>query len=169
MAIYRSDELPRQIKERLTAERVSRRYGFEPSRSGYISCPFHLEKTASLKLYPGQGGWHCFGCGAGGTVIDFVMRLFGLSFPQALLRLNEDFDLGLTGRKPTRQEATEAVRRRQQETDELVAYRTVYEAKNARFKILWEAKKQGPDDPLYAAACRELDALDDWFLTHPWR
>lgn len=45
-------------------------------------CPFHNEKTPSFVVYP--DGFHCFGCGAHGDAIDFVKRLHGLSFPDAL-------------------------------------------------------------------------------------
>lgn len=86
------------LKRMLPMEEVARHYGFEPNRSGFICCPFHGEKTASLKIYPGDRGWHCFGCGEGGDVIRFVMKLFGLTFPQALTRLK--FDFGLSDIKP---------------------------------------------------------------------
>lgn len=75
------------------------RYGFGPNKAGYIKCPFHAEKTASLKIYPGSRGWHCFGCGAGGDVIDFVKLLHGVDFKQALSILNADFGLCLPEQK----------------------------------------------------------------------
>ena len=89
---------------------ICRKYGFEITRGGYILCPFHHEKTASLKLYP--KGFHCFGCGAGGSVIDFAMRYFGLDFRAAAGRLNYDFGLGLpAGRSMTYREKSGARRR----------------------------------------------------------
>lgn len=166
---YHSDGMADRIKERLTAGQVAVKYGFEPNRSGYISCPFHTEKTASLKLYPESGGWHCFGCGRGGSVVDFVMELFGISFPQALLRLNDDFGLGLTGRRPTRSETLQAARRRMEETHRLEEYRREYEARTVLYRALWEAKKTGPSSPLYVFACHELDGMDYWFDEHTWR
>jgi len=47
-------------------------------------CVFHDEKTASLRVYPGNNSYYCFGCGAGGDSIDFIMRLHNLSYKQAL-------------------------------------------------------------------------------------
>lgn len=166
---YHSDGMAGRIKESVTAEQVAVKYGFEPNRAGYISCPFHTEKTASLKLYPDSGGWHCFGCGRGGSIVDFVMELFSISFPQALLRLNEDFGLGLTGRRPTRSEALQAARRRMEEAHNLEAYRREYEARTVLYRALWEAKKTGLSSPLYVFACRELDGMDEWFYEHAWR
>lgn len=170
MATYRSDGLAEQIKRALTAEQVARQYGFEPKRGGFLNCPFHSgDKNASLKLYPGTGGFHCFGCAAHGSVIDFVMRLFDISFPQAVLRLNSDFHLGLTGQRPTRAEVSAAMREREREREELRLYRAEYESKSSRFKALFEAKQAGPDAPLYADACKELDYLDYWLRENPWR
>ena len=47
-------------------------------------CPFHSEKTPSFHVHPAEGYFHCFGCGAGGDVITFVMRAENLSYPDAL-------------------------------------------------------------------------------------
>lgn len=82
-----------ETKARLTMAQVVREYGFSPNRGGFICCPFHAEKTASLKIY--DRSFHCYGCGAGGSVIDFASRLFQLDALGAVKRLNEDFNLGL--------------------------------------------------------------------------
>jgi len=50
-------------------------------------CPFHNEKTPSFTVNDDKGFFHCFGCGAHGDVIGFVMRTEGLSFPEAVERL----------------------------------------------------------------------------------
>lgn len=89
-----------QIKSRLTMAQVVTWYGFDLSRSGYICCPFHSEKTASMKIYPDDRGFHCFGCGAHGDVITFVMKLFGLNFLSAIAKINTDFALGLAVDRP---------------------------------------------------------------------
>lgn len=47
-------------------------------------CPFHDERTPSFHVRPGVGRWHCFGCGEGGDVIEFVMRMDGLPFAEAV-------------------------------------------------------------------------------------
>jgi DNA primase len=50
-------------------------------------CPFHKEKTPSFNVVEDKGFYHCFGCGAHGTAIDFVMAIESLTFPEALERL----------------------------------------------------------------------------------
>ncbi|MCB1883353.1 MAG: DNA primase [Geminicoccaceae bacterium] len=50
-------------------------------------CPFHKEKTPSFNVVEDKGFYHCFGCGAHGNAIDFVMAVEGLPFADALRRL----------------------------------------------------------------------------------
>jgi DNA primase len=50
-------------------------------------CPFHSEKSPSFYVHPERGFFHCFGCQASGDAFAFLMRLEGLSFPEALRRL----------------------------------------------------------------------------------
>lgn len=109
-------DMAAEIKRLLTAQQVAEFYGFQVGRSGFIPCPFHSgDHTASLKLYDGEGGFHCFGCGAHGSVIDFVMRLFDLNFRQAILRINADFRLGLTSIRPDGAERSRVLEARREE------------------------------------------------------
>ena len=50
-------------------------------------CPFHGEKTASFSVAPDKGIYYCFGCHKGGGVINFMMELEGLSYPDAVRNL----------------------------------------------------------------------------------
>ena len=47
-------------------------------------CPFHNEKTPSFSVNPEQQFYHCFGCGKGGNVINFIKEIEGLTFPDAV-------------------------------------------------------------------------------------
>ena len=51
-------------------------------------CPFHEEAEGSFTVYADSQRWYCFGCGAGGDVLDFVRRVEGLSLPEAIRRLD---------------------------------------------------------------------------------
>ena len=73
-------------------------------------CPFHNEKTPSFSVSPERGFFHCFGCGAGGTVFNFVMRIEGLSFPEAVSSLAARYGIalperGASGAKPGERDA----------------------------------------------------------------
>ncbi|MCS7192772.1 MAG: DNA primase [Armatimonadetes bacterium] len=50
-------------------------------------CPFHQDKNPSFFVSPEKGLWHCFGCGSGGDVIDFIQRIEGLTFIEAVAKL----------------------------------------------------------------------------------
>lgn len=64
---------------------VSRYVQLKKSGSNYFGlCPFHNEKTASFSVAPDKQIFHCFGCGAGGGVINFIMRAEALEFPDAV-------------------------------------------------------------------------------------
>src|SRR3989339_1216632 len=62
-------------------------------------CPFHNEKTPSFMVSPDRQVFHCFGCGKGGSVIDFVMEYEHMEFPEALEELAERAGVTLTKRK----------------------------------------------------------------------
>lgn len=64
-------------------------------KHGKISCPFHTDKTPSLSVKNGR--FMCWSCGASGSVIDFIRRLYGLSFREAVARLAIDFNLTVEG------------------------------------------------------------------------
>ena len=68
-------------------------------------CPFHDEKTPSFNVRATHGTFHCFGCGEGGDVIAFLMKIDHLSFVEAVERLAERSGIQLTyeGGAPSRQ------------------------------------------------------------------
>ena len=150
------------IKALLTMDQVVRRYGFTPNRAGYICCPFHREKTPSMKIYPEDGGFHCFGCGAHGSVIDFVMRLFDLSFQQAIVRLSSDFNLGLTARRPTERETSRILQERREREEERRRLDLEYREKMQEHRYWFWISKAGPDHWLYDKAVKQLPYLEWW-------
>src|SRR6188474_1787876 len=52
-------------------------------------CPFHSEKSPSFTVSPTKQFYHCFGCGAHGNAIGFVMEYSGLAYPEAIRALAE--------------------------------------------------------------------------------
>jgi len=84
-----------QIKQSVTMPEVAAMYGLTVNRSHKAICPFHEDKKPSMHVYPGRRGYFCYVCGKGGDVITFTERLFGLTFQDAMKKLNGDFRLGL--------------------------------------------------------------------------
>jgi DNA primase len=86
-------------------------------RSYMAVCPFHQEKTASMSLDRARGLYHCFGCGKGGDVFDFVRETRGVEFGEALDMLASKAGIALVSdpgearRRGKRAAAVEALRR----------------------------------------------------------
>ena len=78
------------VKENVTARDVITQYGFKVNRSGMICCPFHKDKTPSMKV---EKRFYCFGCGEKGDVIDFVAKHDGISLKEAAVKIASDFGL----------------------------------------------------------------------------
>ena len=83
------------IKDRLTMREVLERYGYQADRKGFMCCPFHNEKTPSMRIY--NKDFHCFGCQEHGDIVSFVQKLFDLSFSDALRKIDADFGLNIYG------------------------------------------------------------------------
>lgn len=141
-------------------------YGFTVSRAGFISCPFHSEKTASFKVY--ENNFYCFGCGAGGDLINFVKSYFNLDFKAAIVRINFDFGLDLhMGEEPSQADrerirrANEERRRRKAEDTKINEIRRRY--LDMRCELWIKQKTQ----PLTRNEEIKLSVLDDWLDKHP--
>ena len=78
------------VKQSITTREAAEHYGIEVKRNGMACCPFHDDRTPSMKL---DRRFHCFGCGADGDVIDFAARLYNLSPKEAAEKLAQDFGL----------------------------------------------------------------------------
>lgn len=67
-------------------------------------CPFHNEKTPSFTVSEAKNFFHCFGCGAHGDAIGFVMRSEGLPFPEAVEKLAAEAGLKVPESSPQERE-----------------------------------------------------------------
>ena len=106
--------LTEQIRGSVTMDQVLTLYGYKPDRRGRLLCPFHKEDTPSFGIYGEGRRWKCFGCGTGGDVFSFVMQLFDLTFPQAVLRLASDLGLSAVETASGKAQAARLARERQE-------------------------------------------------------
>jgi len=81
-----------QIKMAVSVKEAAEYYGLEVNRGNMVCCPFHADRTPSMKL--NEDYFYCFGCGAHGDVIDLVVKLFNLSSYDAAKKLAQDFGIG---------------------------------------------------------------------------
>lgn len=103
---------------------VAQRYGLELRRVGRVwaaRCPFHPDTRPSFYVYP--DGYHCFGCGFHGSIIDFVARAEAVEWREALDLLSGGY-LGA----PRAVQAPAAAEERQPSTEELAAVHAAWEA-----------------------------------------
>ncbi len=86
MASKVPSETLQAIRERVSiVEVVSGYVSLKKAGKNYLGlCPFHAEKTPSFTVNDERGLFHCFGCGAGGTVFTFLMRADGIGFLEAV-------------------------------------------------------------------------------------
>ena len=81
-----SDDFIQQIRDNNDIESVISSYIDLKRRGKNLVglCPFHNEKTPSFTVYPETASYYCFGCGAGGEVINFIRNIENLDFTEAV-------------------------------------------------------------------------------------
>lgn len=115
----------REIKNRLTIDEVIQAYGLNQHMNGKYKCPFHNDHSPSLSTKNGK--YKCFVCDAGGDVIDFVKSLYGISFQDAIKKLDNDFNLGLS--QSLSKEEIYRINQKRKKVEQLKAYREEVNAK----------------------------------------
>lgn len=73
-----------EIKQRLSLLKVLHHYGLRPDKHDMLVCPFHEDKSPSLKIYTKTNTFHCFGCGATGDGIQFIEMFSKLTKHEAI-------------------------------------------------------------------------------------
>lgn len=159
------------ITEQIRMEDILNQYGFTPNKAGFICCPFHSEKTPSLKPYQGGRKWKCFGCGEGGSVIDFVMKLYEVGLNEAITKINYDFALGLPlGQRLSIRQQQEIKKKEREQKKRQEMEQAAAEEKERNYWAVWEewirldqnrmnyAPKTEEEEwhPLYVEALRKL-------------
>lgn len=145
-----------QIKMAVSVKEAAEYYGLGVNRGNMVCCPFHNDRTPSMKL--NEDYFYCFGCGATGDVIDLAARLFGLSGYDAAKKLAANFDIA--GQKPS------ILARLQRGASQAEAERRCFRVLGDYLQILQDWKTncapQSPEDaidPRYAEACHMIERI----------
>lgn len=95
--MYYPEELIEEVRTRNDiVEVISGYVRLQKKGSNYFGlCPFHNEKSAFLFRIPGKQMYYCFGCGAGGNVITFLMEYENQTFPEAVRTLAQRAGIAL--------------------------------------------------------------------------
>ncbi len=132
-----------KIKEQVSLADVFRFYNLDLVR-GKMCCPFHNEKTPSLSV---KGEiWKCFGCGAGGDSIGFVMKYENLNFKQACDFIDRNFSLGL---------------------NETLDFKSFRQQKSKHEERIATKKKKEEDEKKANKEFRILCAYNHWLINQP--
>ena len=86
------DSYLQELRLRADIEQLIAPYVPNLRRSGRLLmglCPFHNEKTPSFAVYPDSSSFYCFGCGAGGDAVSFLMRMERLDYVEAVKALSQ--------------------------------------------------------------------------------
>ncbi len=144
------------VKAAVTPRMAAERYGLPIQQGSMVCCPFHADRTPSMKL--NEDYFYCFGCGASGDVIDLAARLFDLSKYEAVQKLAADF--GISGEKPS------VLAKLKRGKTQAEAERHCFRVLRDYFGILQDWKEhcapQSPEDPIdprYAEACHMLERI----------
>ncbi len=125
------------------------REGFAPKRKGksfWLSCPFHEEKTPSLKIDPERQSFFCFGCSFGGDSITFIQKLYGLSFKDACKHLNMNEPLKINSEQQKKRALVNDFREWEKSLkNELTDYYREFKAITRDLKT-WEEAEEFEDD-----------------------
>lgn len=85
------------IRDSVSMDQILSLYNYR-TKHGFMICPFHGDKDPSMKIYTGRdghSGWHCFGCGRGGSVIDFVQEHENCDFRTAVRAIDNALRMNL--------------------------------------------------------------------------
>ena len=146
------------VKAAVTPRMAAERYGLPIQQGSMVCCPFHADRTPSMKL--NEDYFYCFGCGASGDVIDLAARLFSLSGYDAVKKLATDF--GMTEQKPS------ILAKLQRGKSQAETERRCFRVLGDYLQILQDWKEhcapQSPEDaidPRYAEASHMLERIEN--------
>lgn len=144
------------VKAAVTPRMAAERYGLPVKQGSMVCCPFHADRTPSMKL--NEDYFYCFGCGAHGDVIALTAQLFDLPPAEAAKKLAADF--GITEQKPS------ILARLQRGKSQVETERRCFRVLGDYLQILQDWKTncapQSPEDaidPRYAEACHMFERI----------
>ena len=148
------------VKAAVTARQAAEIYGLKVGRNSLACCPFHHDKTPSMKV---DDRYYCFGCGVTGDAVDLTAQLLGLSPKDAALRLAADFGIEVAEKaksnafhpyRPRADPQKELQKWLDQAWDVLLEYRSLLRDWEKRYA------PQSMDEEWHPLFCEALDKKD---------
>ena len=151
------------VKAAATVRQAAEHYGLKIGQGNRVCCPFHADRTPSMKL--NEDYFYCFGCGTSGDVIDLVAKLFNLSSYDAAKKLAYDF-----GIDPDKPPAAAALRKPKYplakafQREELHCQRVLCDYLHLLERWKVQCAPKTPEDTIddcFVEACQMLDYIED--------
>ena len=158
------------IRDTVSMDQILDLYGYT-TRHGFMVCPFHGDRDASLKVYEGTRGWCCYGCGRKGSVIDFVMEHENCNFQTAVRAIDSALHLGLLD--PFENPIEAEMKKRLQEYLDNFA-KSVYSYLDTRkmeieFQQICDYHRMAKIEDLRSSGQIEKITADDWVFLLTWK
>lgn len=122
-----------EIKQSVSMREVVERYGIRIDRKGFCCCPFHKEKTPSMKIYKDSS--HCFGCGRSDDIFSFVIGMEHCDFKTAFKNLGGTYEKkssyshDLFRYRMEKRKQTEEVKKQRLENERIVILKEIEQQK----------------------------------------
>jgi len=153
------------VKQNTSARQVAEFYGAKVNKNGMCQCPFHNDKTPSMKI---DDRFYCFGCHETGDAIDYVSKLFGIGLREAAIKICEDLSLEYDKTTQKTKPVSKPIQPQKSEAQIFA------EAQKYIFKVLsdfhgmlkkWkkEYEPRSPDEefhPHFVEALQEIDSVE---------
>ena len=153
------------VKQSTSARQVAEFYGAKVNKTGMCKCPFHNDKTPSMKI---DNRFYCFGCNETGDAVDYVSKLFGIGLREAAIKICEDLSLEYDKTTQKTKPVSRPIRPQKSETQIFA------EAQKYIFKVLsdfhgmlkkWkkEYEPRSPDEefhPHFVEALHKIDSVE---------
>lgn len=140
------DNKPQTIKDRLTMREVLEHYGYSAKRR--MPCPLHNGKDNNFEVK--EHSFMCYSQCGGGDVITFVQKLFNISFPDTLKKIDTDFNLGLFEHISNRKSLDIARQSYQRKKERERQKQQVEDVKNRYWDVFGEWVRLDRNKTLYA-------------------
>ncbi len=168
MKTSRSDDRAQIIKQTVDIKQVVELYGIALNSRGVTHCPFHDDRHPSASI--SQGRFHCYVCGLHLDVFEFVRKMTGCTFPEALRQINDAFHVVDMESPVDHETVKRAKKEREKREKERADHRAEYDANVAEYRalMLWPMPTAEDVDGMgcYAASRGRLEQLDYYFETH---
>jgi len=153
------------VKQNTSARQVAEFYGAKVNKNGMCKCPFHNDKTPSMKI---DNRFYCFGCNETGDAIDYVSKVFGIGLREAAIKICEDLSLEYDKTTQKTKPVSKPLRPQKSEAQIFAEaqkniFRVLSDFRNLLMKWKKEYEPRSPDEefhPHFVEALHKIDHVE---------